>query len=120
MLFLVAATGVQAQQQDASARPQRTPEEKAELLTKKLSKQLSLSDEQVQKVEAINKEHLVKLADLRKDKSNDRQSNRQSMATARQQYEASLQQVLSETQFRQYQEWRQKQQATVKERRGNR
>lgn len=117
VLLLSASLVAQAQQKGNANRPQRTPEEKAEMLTRKLSKELSLSEDQIQKVEVLNKEHVERLSEIRNNNQAAKQGNRQSMAEARQQYDATLQGLLTEAQYKQFQEMKQKQQAAAMERR---
>ena len=78
--------------QDAGARAQKfTPEQKAERMTAHLKQQLSLSDEQAEKVKAVYVEHLQKM-----------ESGGEKRKAAHQELENNLSQILTKDQFEKF------------------
>lgn len=98
--------GVQAQ--DASAKKSdKTPEEKAEMLTNRMKKQLDLTDDQVTKVKTINLNHLTQMESINNEKltSDERNAKRK---TLKESYEKSLAEVLTTEQMTKFKEGRKK------------
>ncbi|WP_075591055.1 DUF4890 domain-containing protein [Labilibacter marinus] len=94
--FLVLSISVNAQG------PQRggTPEEMAKKQTEKMKKDLSLSEDQVTKVSAINLKYAKKIDEVRNNASGDRAAMRESMQPIRKARNAEMKKVLSEDQYK--------------------
>lgn len=76
----------------------RTPEQRAEMQTKSLTKNLNLSEEQQKKVYALNLERSKQMAEMRNSQDRDRDKMRASMET----YNTELQKLLTPEQKESY------------------
>lgn len=99
MLALAAATvGVQAQDKD-----HKTPQERAQMQTGRMTKELSLTTEQAAKVEAINLKYANEFEAKRADQKKEREAVRAEGKSIRDAHDAELKAVLTPEQYTQWQ-----------------
>lgn len=102
LLTLLISTFAYAQH---DGRDKKTPEERAEMLTSRLEKELSLSPEQVQKVKAINLSSAEKTTAARKEAGQERENFREQKMKIEKQRDDDLKAVLTPEQFTKYHQW---------------
>ncbi|TNE79673.1 MAG: hypothetical protein EP332_10075 [Bacteroidetes bacterium] len=97
-LALFGTMSVQAHIQDSTKKEKPTAEQKAEKLTKRMKKQLELSDSQVIQVKAINLEHIKALETLKASdtKGEARKTQKEALKTS---YLGKLEKVLTADQM---------------------
>jgi periplasmic protein CpxP/Spy len=107
VLLMSMTFGVSFAQDDvrASAR-ERTPEARAEMMTQRMEKSLSLSTEQTAKIQEINLEHAKKNTALREKYADNREGFRSEMLASHKEREAAYKNVLTNEQFAQYEKAR--------------
>jgi len=76
-----------------------TPEEMAKKQTERMKEGLSLNEDQVTKVSAINLKYNKKFKEMRKNASGDRTAMREAMMTVRKERNAEMKKVLTEEQY---------------------
>ncbi|WP_439881130.1 hypothetical protein ACSX1A_18550 [Pontibacter sp. MBLB2868] len=99
---------------------QMNQQERAERQTEQLKKRLALTDEQVVKLEEINKNTAETLMSLRNDQSLDRQSKMDRVKTIRDEREAAIVALLTDEQKQQYEVMQQNRQEKQVQRKGGR
>ncbi len=101
-LFAVLFSGsLMAQRGDGMKTP-RTPEQRAEMQTKHLAKDLALSADQQSKVKAIFLSRAVQVDSLRASQSMDKSQRMQQLKAAKTATDADMQKVLSADQYQKY------------------
>ena len=80
----------------------------ASMLTEELIEELSLSDEQVDKWKEIEISFREKMDAMRPDMDSDERPDRAKMDAMMQAYDASVKEILSDEQYKQFQEYREK------------
>jgi hypothetical protein len=114
-LFLAAfslVSTVQASAQDNK----KEPEERARILTEKMKTELSLTDEQVPKVEAINLKYAKKNSEVR-DGGGGRLAKLKSLKASQEEKDKEMKGVLTEEQYKKYREMVEEMEKKVRERR---
>lgn len=91
LIFIFSVSFAQAQRGNFD----KTPEERAELQTAKMTESLALSDAQVEKIKAVNLEYAKKRSEARKNADGDWASIRESMRTNRQAQKTALKKYLT-------------------------
>jgi len=76
-----------------------TPEEMAKKQTERMKEDLSLNEDQITKVSAINLKYNKKFKEMRKNASGDRTAMREAMMTVRKERNAEMKKVLTEEQY---------------------
>ncbi len=105
----------------ASAQPQRmTPEERAKIQTEALTKQLSLTKDQVAKVDSINLQYAKLNQEAFSKAGSDREAMRKSMTENQEKHKGAMKSVLTDEQFKKYEEWLKEQQQRMLNNRGGR
>ncbi len=82
------------------------PEEKAERMTQHMAESLELSDEQATKVKAIHLDAAQKMKALHSQNEDNPKANRGEMKKLRDEVKSEIKAVLTETQFKQWEEMR--------------
>jgi periplasmic protein CpxP/Spy len=103
----IAATYAQdqaPQTTQANAKQRKTPEEKAQALTQRMTSNLGLTADQTAKVQAINLDKTQKLAALKTKYAGDRKQGFQEGKAIRQEWDSELKAVLSADQYTKYQQ----------------
>ena len=92
----------QAEAAGKPARTQKSPEEKAEAMTRRMTKDLTLTPEQQAKVATLNEQLLADLSTVRTNAQKEKGARRAHVQEVRSGYEASLKAALSAEQMAQY------------------
>ena len=88
---------------------QESYQEKAKEMTDKLKEELTLSEDQYDSVLVINEKYIQKFEELRGEEQGRPDPNkREEFMKTKQEWDYELKQVLSEDQFKKYQEFKQK------------
>lgn len=101
-LLFMAATGWSAAQDGAAMRTPRTPEQRAEIQTKHLTKSLALSTDQQTQVKAIILSRAVQIDSLRTQTTLDKTERMAQMKAAKDASDVDMQKVLSADQYQKY------------------
>lgn len=113
MIVAMAMTVAFAQNNDNRGERRGPRQMDATEMTNRMSERLGLNDSQKTKVLELNKE-LVKTREAemknRKDAKNDRQKQFEAMRKNQEKYESELKKILTEDQYKQYQQMRPRQQ----------
>lgn len=113
MVVAMAMTVAFAQNNDNRGERRSPRQMDATEMTNRMSERLGLNDSQKTKVLELNKE-LVKTREAemknRKDAKNDRQKQFEAMRKNQEKYESELKKILTEDQYKQYQQMRPRQQ----------
>lgn len=113
MIVAMAMTVAFAQNNDNRGERRGPRQMDATEMTNRMSERLGLNDSQKNKVLELNKE-LVKTREAemknRKDAKNDRQKQFEAMRKNQEKYESELKKILTEDQYKQYQQMRPRQQ----------
>ena len=108
-MFVCAPTFAQGKMQ------QKTPEERAKMMTDKMKTELTLTDDQYQKVQAINLDFATKSKDLRKDGA-DKGSWAEKMKPLDEERTTALKGVLTPDQFTKYESMKNSMKGKMKDR----
>ncbi len=92
----------QAETAGKPSRMQKAPEEKAEAMTRRMTKELTLTPEQQTKVATLNEQLLADLSTVRTNAQKEKGARRAHVQEVRSGYEASLKTTLSAEQMAQY------------------
>src|SRR5688500_5451623 len=105
ILFLLMATvGITvAQQADGRSHQSRTPEERAELMTNRMVKDLALSNEQAAKLKEVNLAQTKQIEAIRAKQTEDRKGNREEVQVVLSSTEDKYKEILTPEQFEKYQ-----------------
>ena len=103
-----------------SASAQEEGGEKGEKFTAKMIEELSLTDEQAEKVKEINQETLQLLKDVRAKEYPTKKEKMEAAKAVRKSQDEKLKAVLDDTQWEKYKEMRKEARAKMKQRRGKR
>lgn len=112
-IFFAAATALLMLVGNVSAqgrpegRPQMNPEEFAKRRTEHLTKQLELNEEQSKQVYAQQLNQMKQMQQLRQDQQTSREQMREKMHAARQQQDAEMKQILTDEQYKKWQQLQQ-------------
>lgn len=98
----------------------RTPEERAENMTKRMTKKLKLDAAQIEKVKAINLSSAKNIEEVKVAAKDDRKAASGRIEKIEADREASLKSVLKEDQMKAYIEMRDKQKAKMVDKKGKR
>jgi protein CpxP len=101
LLFCVA--GAIAQDASVSAKPKKSPEERAERFSKRMTKELSLDASQQERVKTINLDRFKKIEAVRTTSSYTKPETQQKLKEINEAYFNDLKGVLSAEQFAQFQ-----------------
>jgi hypothetical protein len=101
-LLFMAATGWSTAQDGAAMRTPRTPEQRAEMQTRHLTKSLALSTDQQTQVKAIILSRAVQMDSLRTQTTLDKTERMAQMKAAKDASDADMQKVLSADQYQKY------------------
>ncbi len=123
-LTLVALSGLLfvagAMAQVGAARTPRTPEQRADMQTKHLTKSLALSADQQTQVRAICLSRAVQVDSLRNSQSMDKTQRMQQMQAAKESSDAEMQKILSADQYQKYLKLQDEQADKMQQKRGSR
>lgn len=89
----------------AQDKTQHKPEEKAKMMSDKMKTELTLTDEQYQKVQAINLDFATKSSALKKE-GGDKSAWGEKMKPIKEEHTKSLKAVLTPEQFTKYESWK--------------
>lgn len=103
MILALAAATVGVQAQDKDHKDHKTPQERAQLQTGRMTKELSLTTEQAAKVEAINLKYANEFEAKRADQKKEREAKRAEGKAIRDAHDAELKAVLTPEQYTQWQ-----------------
>ncbi len=119
-LILVCSISLNAQPGQArgkgDARPQLTPEERAQKMTDRQKENLGLSDEQYKKVLEINKNHALKYEAQRAEAQKARETRQATAQEIEASRETELRKVLTDEQFARFQQNKQQMRDKAQER----
>ena len=79
----------------------KNPEEKAKMISDKMKTELTLSDEQYQKIQAINLDFVTKKSEIKKE-GEDKAAWEEKMKPVKEEYARALKDVLTPEQFTKY------------------
>ncbi len=103
ILFLFMATvGITVAQQADGRRQSRTPEERAELMTNRMVKDLALTSEQASKLKEVNLAQAKKMETIWAKQTEDRKENREEARVALSSTEEKYKEILTPEQFEKY------------------
>lgn len=122
-VLLFVAQSVMAQAGRGEDREPKTPEERAQKITDRMSKKLSLSDSQKESIYAINLEHAQKNDDLRAKVQNgelDREGVKAERLSVEKSRDEQITALLTEEQMPIYEEMKEKAKQKAKDRMQNR
>jgi len=105
VLFFTFTSVMVFAQEQKPAKPKKTPQEKAEILTKKMDETLNLSDEQTAKVMKINVQLHEEIAKYKTEAGKKSADAKLRIKEARDVAAQQLKSVLSAEQFKKYQQW---------------
>lgn len=98
-LMIIAALAGLSVATQAQEQKSKTPEERAQMRTERLAKQLDLSPEQVAQVQAINLKYIDKTDELRKERQAEHAETREAGKAMRGSHEAEMKAVLTPEQY---------------------
>jgi Spy/CpxP family protein refolding chaperone len=101
MIAVLVGLTVAAQAQD---KERKTPEERAQMRTEHMTKELGLSAEQAAKVQAINLKYADQGEELRKEREGDHAEARKDGKAMRDAHDAEMKAVLTPEQYTKWQE----------------
>ncbi len=105
LLFLIVATTfAQESAQTRPSREQRTPEERAEAMTARMTKELPLNADQSTKIRAINLEQAKKMEAIRQKNGEDRAASHSEFKALSGETDTKYKEVLTAEQFTKYQQ----------------
>jgi protein CpxP len=104
VLFLAFTTMAFAQEHKKKDHPKRTPQEKAEQLTRKMDESLNLSDEQTAKVMKVNMQLMEEVAKYKTEDGKKSPEAKARIKDAKSVAQQQLQSVLSPEQFKKFQQ----------------
>lgn len=84
----------------------KTPEEKAQMMTDKMKTELSLNDDQAQKVHAANTDFINKTWELKKDGAANTQDGKDKIKPFKEEYHTALKAILTPEQFTKFEAWK--------------
>ena len=97
-LIVMGSTASFAQEE----RKQKTPEEKAQRMTQKMSENLSLSEEQAAELEGVNIQFVNDLMAVKSDESMEKESKKAKLSELKTNHDSKLKEILTEEQYTQY------------------
>jgi len=118
LVCLVVVTMAQAPQGRQGR--QFNPEDMAKRQTEQMTEDLNLNEQQVEKVSALNKKYAEKMRDAFQNTDGNREQMREKMQTQRTEKEAELKEILTDEQFKKYQEIEKERMQRMQQRRENR
>ncbi|MDJ1469184.1 hypothetical protein QNI19_31765 [Cytophagaceae bacterium DM2B3-1] len=104
----------------AQQRMPHTPEQRAEMQTKRLTKEITLTADQQTQVKSILLNRAVKVDSLRADQTMDKSQRMQQLKAIKDEGDASIQKVLSPEQYKKYLDLQEEQMDKVQQRRQSR
>lgn len=120
MLFAATFTFATAQAQDGRKEMKhKNPEEKAQMMTDRMQKNLNLTDDQVARVNEIHLETAKKMADVKARKGDDREAMKTDMKAIKEVKSQRIKEVLTAEQYQKHQELQKERAENRKERYGN-
>lgn len=96
--FGLSATAQQPQRQGKGEMPRMNAEQRAE----RMAKELNLSNEQKQKVQALFEEQQSKMMDMRKHEQNKEKANREEMKQMRTKWDSELEAIIGKEKMEQH------------------
>ncbi len=121
LFIMIATVGVTfAQQADGRSRHSRTPEERAELMTNRMVKDLALTNEQAAKLKEVNLAQAKEMEAIRSSQAEDRKENREEAKAVVSSTEEKYKEILTPEQFEKYQKNKEERIDKRKERSGGR
>ena len=118
LLFML--FGQLAMAQDASAKRDKTPQDRAKLLTEMMKNKLGLDDSmQVSQIEAINLKYALKNEPILKS-DNSKLSKFKQLRSSQKEKDTELKKIFTPEQYKQYQDFQDEMKAQLKEKRKNR
>ncbi|MDA3879257.1 MAG: hypothetical protein PF436_02615 [Prolixibacteraceae bacterium] len=99
---------------------QFSPEDMAKRQTEQMTEDLKLNELQVEKVSALNKKYAEKMRDAFQNAEGNREQMREKMQTLRTEKDTELKEILTEEQFKKYQEIEKERMERMQQRRENR
>ncbi|MDJ1481016.1 hypothetical protein QNI16_11025 [Cytophagaceae bacterium YF14B1] len=104
----------------AQQRMPRTPEQRAEMQTKRLTKEITLTADQQTQVKNILLSRAIKVDSLRADQTMDKSQRMQQLKAIKDEGDVSIQKVLSPEQYKKYLDLQEEQMDKVQQRRQSR
>lgn len=120
LLALLTGLSAAAQEKKQDGKTPKTPEQKAEQMTKRMEKKLSLTPEQVTKVKAINLEAASQLHTLKEEAKKSGTKNKEARKAIRDEHDKKLSAVLTPEQMTEYRKLKEQRMAKMKEKKKDR